>query len=259
MGQIVFSDAFDYTAGNDTFLSESSWGGDSTAPFGAIVTGQFSTANLNPVGSTDKAVTVFGGDSITSSVGFTASFNTNYFFSYMIDTNSAETSRLQFRSSNNRRIEVGMDNNEFGVGVNTSSFGVNGTTTVANSQEYFVVGAVRVDDDGAGTNQDSFTIVAKLFTGGAAAQAWAGTVNTTSITASDWDFHEINSDFPSLGNAAYAFDSITLTSNNGVVAYDEIRIATDLASVAVPEPSTYALLAGFATLGLVVLRRRRVR
>jgi hypothetical protein len=37
---------------------------------------------------------------------------------------------------------------------------------------------------------------------------------------------------------------------------DEFFVATDLASVTVPEPSTWALLAGVSALGLVMLRRR---
>ena len=44
-------------------------------------------------------------------------------------------------------------------------------------------------------------------------------------------------------------------SSSGIVAMDNLNIATS----AVPEPSTYAALAGFAVLGLVALRRRENR
>lgn len=263
-GQItVFTESFDYPTGNDAFLSESNWQADTSTPVGGVVTGAFSTAGLHPLGSTDKAVRVFGGDKITTSIGTTASFDSTYYFSYLLNTNNAETSLFQFRSSNNRQMEIGLEGNKFGVGVSTGDFGANGTSPVANGQEYFVVGAVRVDDDGARFGQDSFSIAASIFTSGADAQAWASGVNTTTLTASDWDFSELNADFPTLGNAAYAFDSITLTSNSGIAIYDEIRIATDLGAVvgsgtvAVPEPSTYALLSGLAMLGLVLFRRRR--
>ena len=57
------------------------------------------------------------------------------------------------------------------------------------------------------------------------------------------------------------FDSIafqTFNGSNGIdVAWDNV-VVQDIASVtAVPEPSTYAIYAGLAVLGLVVYRRRR--
>jgi hypothetical protein len=49
------------------------------------------------------------------------------------------------------------------------------------------------------------------------------------------------------------FDGTAITGNAGL-AFDMTNFSANLA--AVPEPSTYALLAGFATLGLVLFRRR---
>lgn len=50
------------------------------------------------------------------------------------------------------------------------------------------------------------------------------------------------------------FDGTALAANSDL-AFDMTNFSANL--VAVPEPSTYALLAGFATLGLVMLRRRK--
>jgi hypothetical protein len=44
--------------------------------------------------------------------------------------------------------------------------------------------------------------------------------------------------------------------NNNTFAIDNVAITGTLAPV--PEPATYAILAGFATLGLVLYRRRRL-
>ncbi|MEX0332682.1 MAG: PEP-CTERM sorting domain-containing protein [Puniceicoccaceae bacterium] len=46
-------------------------------------------------------------------------------------------------------------------------------------------------------------------------------------------------------------------SGNGDLAFDELRVGPSLGSVAVPEPSTYALILGFLGLGFALWRRRK--
>ena len=56
------------------------------------------------------------------------------------------------------------------------------------------------------------------------------------------------------------FDTLTIASKQNNVVFDEIRFGTtlgDVSTVAVPEPSSYALLAGMFGLTLVMLRRRQ--
>lgn len=57
----------------------------------------------------------------------------------------------------------------------------------------------------------------------------------------------------SFDTLAFFFSSASLNSNGSTITLDNI----DVVVTAIPEPSTYALLAGAAMLGLVVLRRRR--
>lgn len=61
------------------------------------------------------------------------------------------------------------------------------------------------------------------------------------------------------GNIDISADGLSITGSLAAgesFTMDEFFVATDLANVTVPEPSTWALLAGVSALGLVMLRRR---
>lgn len=252
---IVFQESFDYTSGNDTHITEGSWVGSGSAPYGSVGTGRFTTSNLNPFGVTGGSLWTFSGDESTVAVSGTTALDTTYYFSFMFEANgsSNQISSIEFNSAFGRTFDVGVLDGSFGVGTNVGSFSA--TTSIGNNSEFFVVGILRVNDDGFGTNDDSFILGANLFTSASDVADFVAT--NPGISGADWSHYQAG-DVASTGNLTYTFDSISLDTNGISSYFDEIRIGTDLASVAVPEPSTYALFSGFAVLGLMLWRRRRL-
>ncbi|MBS0633042.1 MAG: PEP-CTERM sorting domain-containing protein [Verrucomicrobia bacterium] len=66
------------------------------------------------------------------------------------------------------------------------------------------------------------------------------------------------------GTATTIFDSFALgfynkASASSAINYSSVSVSTNVALAPVPEPATYALLAGLATLGFVAVRRSRAR
>ena len=72
-----------------------------------------------------------------------------------------------------------------------------------------------------------------------------------------WDLDQTNENQPR-GEEMFV-ENLGIGGNaaGDFMAYDELRVGTEFTDVMVPEPSTFALLAGLGGLGLVLLRRRR--
>jgi len=261
---ILFEDNFDYTLNvNGSHVNDvnAQWVSGSGGGIGGnTFTGRITnTTTLNPLGRTESAFYPFGGQNSVSDPIAATALGTTYYFSFDLEDNTGGSDAyLQFNGPFGQNFRVGLTGGALGIGVNAVGANNGGAATVAltATTEYFVVGALRVDDDGFGANQDSYSMVASVFTSASAANSWASGVTTSSIVGSEWDISAVDVDIVNIGNADKAFDALTIGGSN-VTYWDTIRIGTELGDVTVvPEPSTYALLAGFATLGLVLMRRR---
>jgi len=257
---LLFHESFSYTSGLDNHISEGNWtSGSGNAPHASVGSSFFTSTNLNPFGITGGSLRSFSGRESAVAVPGATAFDTPYYFSFMFEAtgNSTQQSGVEFRTSNNRRFDVGFLNGSFGLGDN---HGFDENTAIGDTTEYFVVGFIRVDNDGAGVNNDSYVMGANIYTSAADAITF-GSSNPT-LTATDWTSFR-SEDFPNFGNLAFAIDSIALDTQGGISShFDEIRIGTTLESVAVPvavpEPRAYALFAGFLAIGLIAWRQRKV-
>ncbi len=98
------------------------------------------------------------------------------------------------------------------------------------------------------------------------------TIDTAASTRNDIWVYQNGQTVPTLTNASVgmsfssavtgasipAFYGRSFGNPNAAIVFDEIRIGTTFADVsAIPEPSTFAALAGLGALGLVASRRRR--
>lgn len=213
--------------------------------------------NANPFGyQGQSSLRLFSGRVIhdkDSLVGLGDTVGTTYYFSlaYEYQSTSAFDSGVDFYLGGDALQlsagVVGPSGNEIAVQIGPGdggfTFNVGNRVSVLTGTEYYILGSFTVTEEDA-TNY-RYTINASVFDSASIASI-PGTEPAT------WD----------------SSMSITADKTNGLVSghgfsswggtgdFESLRVGTTYESVAVPEPSTYALLAGFATLGLVLLRRR---
>ncbi|MGC9450191.1 MAG: PEP-CTERM sorting domain-containing protein [Oceanipulchritudo sp.] len=114
----------------------------------------------------------------------------------------------------------------------------------------------------AGNNLLVFRVTDKTSGGSDQFEMWLNP--TLSATPGAADYSVTISNGLVVGNTSYGFEGIKIeqTLSEDSILVDEFRLATSWAEVvpftAVPEPSTYALLAGAVTLLALVRRRQRV-
>jgi hypothetical protein len=214
----------------------------------------FSTTNLNQLSSNYTGPTFWGGYETTGSLAQTMDFTP----------------------------QVASNQSAYAGGFDGPYFTLNNTTGSAGSHAFLMMGTTASTDL---SDLSSFSIGAQRSTGaGNAAAAHAvirigssyyvsGTGTSVgssyvvqSLALSNWSTYDPATSISTIGIAA----SLNPTDQVDAVGFLLFRTVTDASptgdvrygvgqftATAVPEPSTYALLAGMATLGLVLIRRRR--
>jgi hypothetical protein len=109
------------------------------------------------------------------------------------------------------------------------------------------------------TDGTSFTNIAAysvLANGGSPNASWNGTTASSAYNFS----YDLSSASVILGQSTVYFrliDLDTIAENGGTVASTGTDRVDNFTVTAIPEPSTYAMVAGLAGLGFAILRRRR--
>ncbi len=169
-----------------------------------------------------------------------------------------------------------------GSGTYTGDVTVNGTLAPGNSpgvvtftNNLTLSGTTVMEINGTarGTDYDGVNLTGS----GANTLTYGGTLTLSfgaAITAGTYDLFNLGSvnqtgDFTSVGATGAGISlsgfsasigtgwtaNLAEASNNWILTFD--NASGDLTITAIPEPSTYAVLAGFGTLGLAIIRRRR--
>ncbi|MEX0324655.1 MAG: PEP-CTERM sorting domain-containing protein [Puniceicoccaceae bacterium] len=264
-GALVFEEVFNYTPGGGGTGAGSAWDSLSSngwtkstggANFNLLAGGtNFTAPTLSPFGYSFSEMQV-GGNGMDMEKNFGTTIGNTYFFSYTFETWSSvaegtASGTVRFQTESGQSFRLGYEGDDtFGIGIG----GTDSTAqaSLANSTTYFVVGKFSVTDN-LGTNTGT--------TWDISANLYAETAGTNILAYSSLPSTEPGSwTFTATGGTGVdnqIVEEISLRASGGPnLLFESIRVGESYAEVAVPEPSTYALLAGFATLGLVMLRRR---
>jgi hypothetical protein len=267
---VLVSETFDYTAGalagqnggtgftgawtiNNSAANVTSDSFAGSVPTGYSLATASNSATLAPSG--------------TASVGvnraFTTAIDTNvastYFVSYQFarfdanNTASGEQFRLQFRNGTTEQFGLGLSSTELievtngtaftGVTTAGSAFPI-GSADFATAPKYLLVAKITL---GAGPGADS--VSASIFS----------SADSVSVEPTSWQITRTGSITASTLTGITFSASANTTASAGNIAVDNLYLGETFADVtsAIPEPSSFAALAGVALLGFAASRRRR--
>jgi hypothetical protein len=247
LGAIIsFEDFNSYSAG--AIGNQGDWQlfSDNTGPGTLEVgtTGTTFSSSDNPFGGT-VGNTVIGNfdDGALIFTPRAAGESTYFSYNYLALDNTTANHLIAFKNTSPNTPNLwmaltGSMPHDISVVSHTTSNADNGSGLFAEDVGYFIYGKIDASAD-----LKTFTISLNVTDDVSTipgTESWSYTSSFTYGVARDSNVN------------AMSFD---MGSNRGLI--DNIRIGETYADVtAVPEPSTYALLAGFATLGLVLFRRR---
>lgn len=243
---LVFEENFDYGTGGTGTAA-----GSANAILGAngfTVSGGFmnlfnvgtnglATQNITPFGAYEGQFLNLGGNGSSAEKNFASALanDTEYFFSFNFNTTNTSNAYVSFQEESGQSLRVGVTAGQFGVGYGDTTDSTTQTAVVTNA-DYFISGSFIVGSD------NSWTINANLYNNVASIDLTepASWTYTATVAGGAGQVEEV------LFNA---------TGGTGAGDFDRVLVGTTYASV-VPEPSSYALLAGFLALGWIMVRRR---
>lgn len=240
----LFEESFNYSTGS--LSGTGGW----TSGTASVVASDIGSVNPNNSGA--NAGFVGSGSNILNS-GLTTSTGVDYYFSYSLSTSNAATTNaingLHFQTTDGLTTNAsvaGISDGFFGVSTeasnNEAGFTSSGVAVSANT-DYFVVGVIRTNDNGSNYG---YNISASIFKAG----------DTLPTSVPTWQIDGAQRSISKTGRAP--FQGIYMLTRGANTTFDDIRVSTTFADVSpIPEPSSYALLAGSLAIGLIAMSRKR--
>ncbi len=239
-GAFLVNDSFDYTAGEQLDDENPAWTPDPGSGGGTgitVVTPAFGSS-VSPFPQTGNSIQLTSGRN--THIDITTVADTDYYFSYLVKPGTFGGSSGQwhgvFFENGSSDLFAGFDQNgNFITQAHTSPVdsGIDGVT----GTEYFVLGKVSFGND-----TKTFDISASVFTA-------SGDVPATEPVT--WN----STDTFTYGVSQSSLSEFRFQARGGISQFDDARVATTYAEVAIPEPSSIALM-GLAFGALALLRRR---